>query len=89
MNLMDSELEYKAIKSYPLLHMTESHARPVVFKKGKHNSYACYTTYPLFLDTENKQVRIATDYIIMVPKIYVKQSIPFELTYPISEMYIQ
>ena len=77
------------MKSYPLLHMTDSHARPVMFKKSRHRSFASYNTYPLFLDVEKKEVRIAIDYVLVAPKIYVKQSIPFVLTYPISEMYIQ
>jgi hypothetical protein len=80
--------KYPATRSYILLHKTEDHARPVIYRKGRHRSFASFNTYPLFLDPDTKLVRIAVDYILVAPKVFVIKSIPFDIQYPISEMYI-
>lgn len=86
---LEVKLNLKNYKSYPLMHCTEDHARPVIYKKERHHSFAGYLYYPVFLDTNRKEVRIATDFIVIAPKIYVKSSIPFKTSYPLTEMYIQ
>jgi hypothetical protein len=40
-----------------------------------HPKFASIEYHPVFFD-ENKNFRIATDFIIVYPKIYVRQSIP-------------
>lgn len=73
---------------YKLLHCTENHARPVVFSKERHESYAGWQHYPIYIVVGSKELRLATDYIIQLPFIYVRASIPFEITYPINEIFI-
>lgn len=78
----------KAYKPYPLLHKSGFH-NPVMFKEGVHESYAAWLHYPIFLDVETKQVRIAIDFMVVAPQVFVKESIPYQLTYPLNEVYWQ
>lgn len=74
---------------FKLLHCTEDHARPVVFNKEKHKTYAAFLHYPLFITGDAKELRLATEFIIQLPYVLVVKSIPFSVTYPLTEVYIQ
>jgi hypothetical protein len=78
----------KAYKPYPLLHRSGT-SNPVMFKSDLHESYAAWLHYPIFLDVDSKTVRIAIDFMVIAPRVFVKESIPYELSYPISEVYWQ
>jgi hypothetical protein len=74
---------------HKLLHCSEYHARPVVFNKDKHNTYAAVLLYPVYITHDSKELRIATDFVVQLPFVYVTKSIPFDVTYPLTEVYIQ
>jgi hypothetical protein len=74
---------------HKLLHCSDDHARPVIFNKDKHKTYAAVLYYPVYVTPDSKELRIATEFVVQLPFVYVLNSIPFVITYPLTEVYIQ
>jgi hypothetical protein len=62
--------------------------KPRVFSLEKSDHFAAYAHYPLFVDKDKKEVRIALKYELQIPKIRVFESIPYS-NYPLSKIYLQ
>ena len=54
-----------------------------------HPKFSSVEGYPIFFD-HDKEFRLAVDYVIMYPKVYVRTSIPLlSVHFPLSKGYIQ
>lgn len=74
-------------KLYHLLYPIEGEAPK--FLKEHHEYFAGCQGRPIYLDTDTKQIRIALEYTILVPKIFVTKSIPYELKYGMHKLFMQ
>jgi hypothetical protein len=72
---------------YNLIHFDEDIEKPTLFNEDTHiDSFASDGIYPLYLDTKEQKVKVAINFYLDLPNIYVAESRDFHIGDTITNM---